>query len=72
MLNSWLGPRKTEEEHRVEAVVWHNPPGVAKRLGDMTAEELRAELAQIHEHFRKGGVVSISPEDAHQRLHFFE
>ena len=83
MLNRWLGPRKTEEErqvgsrkteeeHRVGAVVWHNPPGVAKRLGDMSVEELRAELAQIHGHLRAGGTILINPEDSFQRVYFFE
>ena len=71
MLNRWLGPRKSEEEPRVGAIVWHNPPAVARRLGDMTPEELRTELAQIHGHLRAGGTISINPEDPHQRVYFF-
>ena len=69
MLNKWLGPRKSEGELLVDAVVWNNPPKPPRRLGDMSEKELKSELSQIHRVLRGGGNLVMS-KDLDQTINF--
>ena len=54
--------------HPDDRVVWHMPPALPRRVGDMTPAEMRTILAKIEEHLRYGGVLRMSPTDVHRRI----
>lgn len=48
--------------------VWHHPPALAKRVGDMTPTELRRELAEMRKEMRGGLGYRMIEKDSHQRI----
>ncbi len=64
--------RATEPEAeyaRVKNVVWNRSLYKSVRLGDLNEQELRTELAIVHEYLRKG-LVMLMARDSHQTIVF--
>lgn len=59
----WRRPKAHDFE------VWHRPPLFARRLGSMTPEQLRRELAFVLEELHAGRVLSIPAGDPFFRIH---
>lgn len=62
-------PEPEAEYERVKNVVWNRSSYKPVRLGDLNEQELRTELAIVHEYLRKDLVMLMS-RDNHQTIVF--
>ena len=69
-LNMWLGPRRSAAEKELDRVVWHQPPALPIRLGDMTTAQLKAVVGEVHRCITHGGSIELSKDDPHKRIFF--
>lgn len=56
-------PENEAEYERVKNAVWNRSAYQPIRLGDLSEQELRTELAIVHEHLRKGLVMSMARDN---------
>lgn len=65
---SWLGKRKESQEEAINNTIYHMPPNLSVRLGDMTEGQLRSSLHMLISHIKSGGVIRMQPGDKHQKI----
>ena len=67
---NWSPRTNNTPKTGVDDVVWHRVPCGASRLGDLTPEQLRVELAIVKAHLKSpGNTIHLDNNDPFQRVY---